>query len=66
MAEIKLHTEQLLKLQELAGNLYYLIERTHKDPFAEQEEVERYLGILDVFLNLNNEILVRLEKQALN
>lgn len=40
--------EKLKHLQELKENLYSLIERANRDPFVEQEEIDRYLNMLNV------------------
>lgn len=49
-------------LQELKENLYSLIERANRDPFVEQEEIDRYLDMLNV-ANLMIEALNKLKNK---
>jgi dsDNA-binding SOS-regulon protein len=54
--------EKLKQLQELKESLYGLIERANRDPFVEQEEIDRYLDMLNV-ANLMIEALNKLKNK---
>ena len=54
--------EKLKQLQEIKENLYGLIERENRDPFVEQEEIDRYLDMLNV-ANLMTETLKKLKNK---
>ena len=53
---------KLKQLQEIKENLYGLIERANQDPFVEQEEIDRYLDMLNV-ANLMIETLNKLKNK---
>ena len=52
--------EKLKQLHELKESLYDLIERANRDPFVEQEEIDRCLDMLNV-ANLMIEALNKLK-----
>jgi dsDNA-binding SOS-regulon protein len=54
--------EKLKQLQALKESLYNLIERANRDPFVEQEEIDRYLDMLNV-ANLMIEALNKLKNK---
>jgi dsDNA-binding SOS-regulon protein len=54
--------EKLKQLQALKESLYDLIERANRDPFVEQEEIDRYLDMLNV-ANLMIEALNKLKNK---
>ena len=54
--------EKLKQLQVIKENLYGLIERANRDPFLEQEEIDRYLDMLNV-VNLMIETLNKLKNK---
>lgn len=54
--------EKLKQLHELKENLYGLIERANRDPFMEQDEIDRYLDMLNI-ANLMIEALNKLKNK---
>jgi hypothetical protein len=52
----------LKQLQELIESLYGLIEKANRDPFVEQEEIDRYLDMLNL-VNLMIEALNKLKNK---
>jgi hypothetical protein len=54
--------EKLKQLQELKESLYGLIEKANRDPIVEQEEIDRYLDMLNL-VNLMIEALNKLKNK---